>query len=637
MANTQERSSWTDRIPAWVLSPWFFAVLAIALYVNTTANQFALDDGLVLNENKYVAKGIPGISDILMHDSFHGCIGNSAYLSGGRYRPLSLVTYAIEVSLFGMEPWVHHLGNVLLFAVCCIVLFRFLRRFVLPDHPWAAWSVALLFTVHPVHTEAIANIKGRDEILSLIFLLLTLHHALAHVQWRRLQADGQPESRTKRKQREKAGKNDEGKWSGAWSAVFFALALLSKENGLIFIAVLPLTLYCLGGLTLPDAVRRSAPVLGLVVLYVALRMILLGARNNTVQEVMDNPYLFATAQEKIGSILFVLLLYVKLMFWPHPLVYDYSFNQIPLHGLGDPFVILSACLHIALLVVAVMGSRRRDLLTWCILFYLGTLFLVSNLAFNIGAPLGERFLFQASVPFLIGVVEMVRRIMVRGSTSRSLAMLSAACLLLITAGSAFAVVQRNSEWSNGDDLFLHDVAKSPMSVRTRTFAGIALIHKSDAAGPEEKRGLAWEAVEHLRVADSIHSTYLPTLLNMGMAYYRLDSLEAAEHCWDRSREIDANDPKLKELERFLFDLYYKGGLTAGTKGDYPEAIRQLSKAVKYAPDNADAWYNLGGVLYTTKDLDGARTAWERALELKPDHLQTKQGMFALRAAEQRTN
>ena len=119
---------------------------------------------------------------------------------------------------------------------------------------------------------------------------------------------------------------------------------------------------------------------------------------------------------------------------------------------------------------------------------------------------------------------------------------------------------------------------------------------------------------------------------MGLAYYRLDSLGTAEHCWDRSREIDANDPKLQELERFLFDLYYKGGLTAGTKGDFPEAIRQLTKAVKYAPENADAWYNLGGVRYTAKDLAGARTAWERALKLKPDHLQTKQGMAALQAA-----
>lgn len=627
-----DRASWLDPIPAWVRGPWFFALLAVMLYANTIGNEFALDDGLVLNENSYVTKGIPGILDILTHDSFHGSIGNSAYLSGGRYRPLSLVTYAIEVSLFGLKPWVHHLGNVLLFAVCCILLFRFLRRFVLPGHPWAAWCVALLFTVHPVHTEVIANIKGRDEILSLIFLVLTMHHALAHLQWRTRRSDVQHESRSKRKEREKVGKNEQGKWSGVWSVVCFVLALLSKENGLIFIAVLPLTLYFLGGLSLPAALKRSLPVIGLVVLYVALRMALLGARNNTVQEVMDNPYLFATAPEKIASILFVLLLYVKLMFWPHPLVYDYSFNQVPLHDLNDPVVIFSALLHIALLVFALLGFRRKDLFSWCILFYLATLFLVSNLAFNIGAPLGERFLFQASVPFLILCVELVRRATTRFRDAAPFVAVCTALLLLITTGSAYAVVQRNSEWRTGDDLYLCDVVKAPNSVRTRTFAGIALIHKSDAAPPEQRRGLAWEAIEQFQVADSMHSTYLPTLLNMGLAYYRLDSVETAERCWDRVRVIDAKDPKLMQLEAFLFDRFYKEGLIAGTEKKLADAIALLRKAVKYAPNNADAWYNLGGVYYTSGDRDQARVAWEKALSLKPDHLNARQGMAALNAS-----
>jgi len=628
---SNDRAAWLNALPSWVRGPWIFALIAIALYANTIGNEFALDDGLVLNENSYVMRGIPGIPDILTHDSFHGSIGNSAYLSGGRYRPLSLVTYAIEVSLFGMKPWVHHLGNVLLFAVCCVVLFRFLHGFVLRDHPWAAWCVVLLFAVHPVHTEVVANIKGRDEILSLIFLLLTLHHALAHVRWRARRADVQQESRSRRKERAKAGKNEQGKWSCVWSVVSFAFALLSKENGLIFIALLPLTLYFLGGLTVPDAMKRAVPVIGLVVLYVAMRMVLLGARNNTVQEVMDNPYLFATAPEKVASILFVLLLYMKLMFWPHPLVYDYSFNQLPLHDLGDPIVILSVALHIALLVVAMMGLRRKYLLSWCIIFYLATLLLVSNLAFNIGAPLGERFLFQASVPFLIGCVELARRAMIHLHVRRSLPIIASILIVSITTGSAFAIVQRNREWSSGDDLFLHDVVKAPMSVRTRTFAGIALIHKSDAAPPEQRRDLAWKAVRQFQVADSIHSTYLPTLLNMGLAYFRLDSLESAEKCWDRSREIDANDPKLKELERFLFDMYYQGGLKAGTKGDFLEAVRQLKKAVKYDPLNADAWYNLGGVCFTTKDLAQAETAWKEALRLDPEHAQAKLGMVALRA------
>ena len=90
---------------------------AFGLYANTLNHQFALDDGLVLSDNVMVQKGIRGIPEILTKDSFFGSIGESAYLSGGRYRPLPLITYAIEVSFFGSKPGVHHLVNVLLLSL----------------------------------------------------------------------------------------------------------------------------------------------------------------------------------------------------------------------------------------------------------------------------------------------------------------------------------------------------------------------------------------------------------------------------------------------------------------------------------------------------------------------------------------
>ena len=90
--------------------------------------------------------------------------------------------------------------------------------------------------------------------------------------------------------------------------------------------------------------------------------------------------------------------------------------------------------------------------------------------------------------------------------------------------------------------------------------------------------------------------------------------------------------KLEQLDAFLFDRYYQGGLRAGLAGDLASGRTQLEKAVKYAPLNAYAWYNLGGVHYTSGDLDNARNAWAKALELNPAHAQTLQGMRALEAA-----
>ena len=87
-------------------------------------------------------KGIRGIPDILSRDSFHGTLGESAYLSGGRYRPLSLVMFACEVSFFGMKPFAHHLINVLLYGLTAVVLLRLLRRVMFEGHPLAAFQAS---------------------------------------------------------------------------------------------------------------------------------------------------------------------------------------------------------------------------------------------------------------------------------------------------------------------------------------------------------------------------------------------------------------------------------------------------------------------------------------------------------------
>lgn len=622
------------RMPTWLTSPWVLGIVAVLLYASTVRNQFALDDGLVLSDNSYVRQGVAGIPQILAHDSFHGAIGNSAYLTGGRYRPLSLVTYAVEVSLFGVAPGVHHLVNVLLFALNCVVLLRVLERWFFPTARWAAWCVALLFAFHPVHVEVVANIKGRDELLSLLFLLLTMHHALLHATWQRHRDHSTTKAPAKRKGPRAAAAP--GAWSDVWATVFFVLALLSKENGLSFIVILPLALYYLGHRSMAQAIKGSLPVILLVLVYVGFRFLLMDARNNLVTEIMDNPYLHASTSEKIGTILWVHLRYLGLLIWPHPLSYDHSFNAIPYRSLADLLVLLSAAFHLGLLAFAFLTFRKRELIGFCILFYLCTLALVNNLLFNVGAPMAERFLYQASVPFLVVVLELIRRWSVRSpERTASLAWIGSASLFAVLALSAGKVVARSADWRTGDALFLHDVHVVPNSVRAQTFAGIALIHRCDSAlTPAEKRTHASAAITHLKKAETLHPTYLPTLLNMGLAYYRLDSMALAESCWDRVRTLAPKDPKLLQLEAFLFDRYYRSGVAAGTARDYPKAIADMEHALKYGPTNANAWYDLGGIRYTAGDHAEARQAWERTLQLAPTHAQAQQGMAALSAAEQ---
>src|SRR5262245_47525488 len=89
-------------------------VLGLVFYANTFANNYALDDGIVIEKNRYVQQGIAGIPRIFTTDvyqSFYALMGADQQLAGGRYRPLSVATFALEQQLFGSKETVKPAGD----------------------------------------------------------------------------------------------------------------------------------------------------------------------------------------------------------------------------------------------------------------------------------------------------------------------------------------------------------------------------------------------------------------------------------------------------------------------------------------------------------------------------------------------
>lgn len=153
-------------------------VLPILLYAGALRFGYVLDDTLVLSENKFVQQGTKGIPAIFSNESLVGYLGaNHDIVVGARYRPLSIASFAVEHQLFGVAPGISHFVNALLYALTALVLFRLLSTVVSPK-PGQRWFLslpfvaALLFALHPLHTEVVANIKGRDEILALLLALV---------------------------------------------------------------------------------------------------------------------------------------------------------------------------------------------------------------------------------------------------------------------------------------------------------------------------------------------------------------------------------------------------------------------------------------------------------------------------------
>ena len=78
--------------------------IGFVFYANSFSNEYALDDGIVIQNNDYVQQGFRGIPKILSTDayeSFYRQMGAKQQLEGGRFRPLSVVTFAIEQQFFG--------------------------------------------------------------------------------------------------------------------------------------------------------------------------------------------------------------------------------------------------------------------------------------------------------------------------------------------------------------------------------------------------------------------------------------------------------------------------------------------------------------------------------------------------------
>lgn len=147
---------------------YFLGFLVFFLFANTIGNGYNMDDELVTMNHKLTSRGLEAIADIFTSPYYSDDMG---YAYG--YRPMVHLSFAIEHQLLGEKAGISHLMNVLLFAFSVILFFKLLLKWVGEKNRWMALAIAVLFAVHPIHTEAVASLKNRDEILAFLFVILT--------------------------------------------------------------------------------------------------------------------------------------------------------------------------------------------------------------------------------------------------------------------------------------------------------------------------------------------------------------------------------------------------------------------------------------------------------------------------------
>ncbi|MFI5150490.1 MAG: hypothetical protein ACHQRM_12205 [Bacteroidia bacterium] len=475
-------------------------LVVTGLNFNTLFNSYALDDKVVLTENRIVQEGTKGIPEILGSDYLAGYSGNEHRLSGARYRPLSLVLFALEYQCFGANPFVSHLINLLLFTSFTLLLHRLLRLYIFPNGPpYLAFITCLLFVAHPVHTEVIANVKSRDEIITFLLLVLA---SLALFRY-----------------------ETERTWSLlAYALCFYMLALLCKETAITWLGVFPLLYYFCLQKTLKASLLSVIPFVGITVLYLVLRGSVVGFDTYPVTDIANSPYLYASVSEAFATKVYMLGMYIMLTVAPFQLCTDYGYNQIPYIQLSSSLFLGTILLLSFLMVWVILGFRGRSFPVFSVLWFFITLSVGTNFLFDLGAPLAERMLFEPS----LGVCMLMAW---TGSlVARNAPVVSRIALTIVLLLYCFKTVTRNSDWKNNETLFLKDVASSPNSARLNLYACEVFIHKASHEGDEGQRNKYLDKAGYFgRRSAQIHGKFAYVWLRLGIVnYLRHENRKAAD-------------------------------------------------------------------------------------------------------------
>lgn len=599
-------------------------IIPFLLYGATLSFDYALDDALYITDNSFTKEGLGGIWDHLTKESLVGFYGEQkSLLTGGRYRPLAPITYSLEYAVYGFNPALSHLWNVLLYGLLLLLMYKVLRQLCEAKH-WllnTAFLALLFFAVHPLHVEVVANIKGRDQILGLMAVA-----GATLMSFRFFKGD---------------------KLSLVWMGLVFFLGLLAKESAITFLPIIPLVHYFFKERQLREVLPVFVALLVPAILWFALRSwALQGFESVESTTLLNDPYLNSTATEKLGTTIYTWLLYLKLLIVPYPLTYDYYPFHIAIRELLSIEAILSLLVHLALVVVAFRGFKKRSVYAFLVIFYAATFSISSNLFFNIGVFMNERFMFEPSLAFCVLAALLITQ-RVPEKARWAVALLPVAVFAVLTVNRSFA-------WKDNYTLFTTDVKTSDNSIKSLMAGGGMLLERAiTLTDSQEKTDLLNQSIGYLEKGIGLLPTELNNYRLLGQSYLERDGINnntvnayrevfrqnPGDSYTIRNVEIIMANQGYRPQDRLNFGLYFVddmpgshilnfqiGTIYGQHMGDISSSLRFLKRAIDLAPDNLDYLKNYGTALAISGDYAGSIAYFERVIQVSPNDKQALSGL-----------
>ncbi len=635
LANAPLRARWAHL--------FILIAVSLSLYGLTLRNGFVTDDKMQILQNSFV-RDPQDLTQAFRGDvwSFAHQNATSFHRGSNYYRPLQILMYTGEYAAFGERPWPWHLVNMLLNAMAVALVY--LLVLLLGDAQLGFWA-ALLFALHPMHTEVVAWIAAMPELLCAIFLFAAL------IFYHRARSGTQPA------------------WPSFISAILFVCALFSKETALLFPVILAAYEFLYQGVPLRELKRKALwilPSLGIVTVYVFARIAALGsfAPNSGVQRGHLTPWeLFLAIPQVTGR-------YIGKLLVPIGMNYFYSFpltTKLGWASLGGLALLASFA------AAALLLRKRQPLLAFFLAWFLLTL--APALSLNtVGENFfTERYLYIPSLGFSV-VAAWECLWLFRKPDAKATKVLVGGMVAAVLIFCAAQIERRIPAFHDNFTLDSITVLQSPNAsiphgglasayyergdvdhALEHGFKAVALnpdfeIARINLAGYLSDKGRYPEAVEQLQAAIQLYPEYLPPRINLAKVYTLERDWKKARECYQRIAELDAaqsayfrqliklaeaaerTDAMLADLrarvDRNPHDLgaLVQLGDTYAQTGQWKEALSVFQRASEQLPEDNAVLNKLGVCFERTGDFTSAISAFQRAAKVRPDSLLTQQSL-----------
>lgn len=464
---------------------WLWFGFSVLLYANTMNHTYVIDDMIVVNNNSLTKEGIKSIPAIFKHSYLFGYDGRE----DESYRPLTLSTFALERSLFEANSSMSHFVQILLYGFCVLLLFKVLSEVFTKDKNYLVFIITGLFLIHPIHTEVVANVKSRDELLCALFLFWSFYLFIKYL------------------------KNKKFK-ELLLSGLLFFLATLCKETAVPAIILFPALNWIYKKDNLKQVGINSLIFAVPLLCYMGLRAAVLSdvLIQDPIDPVANSLVLANSTSELLASNFVIFTKYLQLLILPINLSWDYSISTFQTVGFDSVAAIIGLLSILLIIAVMLIGLWKRSIIGFGALLFLATFAVTSNFFFLINCVLGERFMFIPLLGFLLMIVPFIDKLIL-SVKNKKIVMIP---FIIVSVFYIGRTTTRNTDWINNISIYEAGALISPNSVKAHFNLGTEYLQQGNLSTDSLSR-MNWyeKAKQSLNRALFIYPKYANIYENLG--------------------------------------------------------------------------------------------------------------------------